>query len=424
MATMDQVRTATRDQHEEMRRRLQEPYVPRRVALPAATGNLVRAVLGPRRAGKSLFAMHLLEREGAGIYLNFDDERLTGIDDYDALLSVAQQEYGPAQAILLDEVQNLPQWELFVNRLQRQGWRIIVTGSNAHLLSSELSTHLTGRHLPVVLMPFSLREFADALKVPASQPGLLARYARQGGLPEPLLQNMNAEAYTSALVDSVVLRDVIQRFHLRALQGLGQLTRYMLSNIGSEYAHAALTRVVGCRSDKTVERYLHYLRQAFLLLSVPRFSWSVRQQAATNKKAYAVDSGFAAARGFAVSTGIGRLAENAVASALYRRQLQGELEFFFWKSQQNHEVDFVVKEGTAVTALVQVCWDASEPDVRQREERALLRAGNELKCSSLLVLTQDEQRDDVVAWFGLKAAVRYIPLWQWLLSQDEGLQTY
>jgi len=123
-----------------------------------------------RRAGKSFFAMHAVEGLGRFGYLNFDDERLCELKDYDGLIAVVDSLYGKPKHLLLDEVQNLPKRELLVNRLQRQGFRLTITGSNAHLLSSELATHLTGRHVQIVLFPFSFAEYLHSLGQEPTEP--------------------------------------------------------------------------------------------------------------------------------------------------------------------------------------------------------------------------------------------------------------
>ncbi|MBU2027423.1 MAG: AAA family ATPase [Proteobacteria bacterium] len=145
-----------------MEYRFQETYVERKISIPWNLGDdLIKVISGPRRAGKSFYAIHLLQQTGAYGYVNFDDERLTAVEDYDEIVSAVNSVYGNPRYLLFDEIQNLPRWEMFANRLQRQGIRLLITGSNANLLSSELATHLTGRHATAVLFPFTLRISGD-----------------------------------------------------------------------------------------------------------------------------------------------------------------------------------------------------------------------------------------------------------------------
>src|SRR3990167_44293 len=189
-------------QKRELEDRLREGYVERAAKAGAFKSPLIHVVLGPRRAGKSFFAMHGLKKMGGFGYVNFEDERLAEIRDYDEVVAAVDALYGKPKRLLLDEIQNLPKWELFVNRLQRQGYRLVVTGSNAHLLSSELATHLTGRHMPVVLFPFSFSEYLRT--IPGEMTGrekaeAFRLYAEEGGYPEPIIKKEDRRGKLSPL---------------------------------------------------------------------------------------------------------------------------------------------------------------------------------------------------------------------------------
>ncbi|MHB8092088.1 MAG: ATP-binding protein [Syntrophales bacterium] len=150
-------------QKRELESRLQGTYVDRKISVPWDLGNdLIKVITGPRRAGKSFYGAHLIQQTGSYGYINFDDERLDAIEDYDEIISAVNAVYDQPRYLFFDEIQNLPRWEMFVNRLQRQGFRLLITGSNANLLSSELATHLTGRHASFVLFPFSFSEVLAA----------------------------------------------------------------------------------------------------------------------------------------------------------------------------------------------------------------------------------------------------------------------
>ena len=195
--------------------------------------------------------------------------------------------YDNPRHLLLDEIQNLPRWELFVNRLQRQGLRLILTGSNAHLLSSELATHLTGRHLPIILFPFSFAEASRAHPGARTEPEVaeaFRRYSEAGGYPEPLLRDMDRAYYLRTLWDSVLYKDIVRRRRIRSAAGLDDLAGYLLANVAREYSLNRLTTVTRCRSVHTVAKYIGHLEEAFLFFSLPRFSYKVREQAAANRK--------------------------------------------------------------------------------------------------------------------------------------------
>lgn len=406
-------------QKREFEGRLQERYVERQLATPLRDDGLIKVITGPRRCGKSFLAMRLLARFPTRGYLNFDDERLINVTDYDQLIAAVNEVYDNPRHLLLDEIQNLERWELFVNRLQRQGFRLILTGSNAHLLSSELTTHLTGRHLPIVLFPFSYSESLrsrDARLTEHEVAEALHRYASNGGYPEPLLRDMDRGFYLTTLWDSILYKDIIRRRRIRSVAGIEDLATYLLANVAREYSLTRLTTVTQCRSVHTVAKYIRYLEEVFLFFSLTRFSFKAREQAMANRKIYCIDNGFVTSRTGQFSPDTGRLAENLVAIALHKRALDGDCEVFFWRDAQQREVDFVVKEGRLVTQLIQVCQDMSRPETRRREIRALLKAAEALSCDRLLVLTADTDKEEEVDWYGTRRSVRLLPLWRWLLE--------
>jgi predicted AAA+ superfamily ATPase len=400
-----------------------ETYVSRNMVIEPADNDLIKVILGPRRSGKSFLAMHLIKATGSFGYVNFDDEFLSGLSDTHALMDAVDDVWGNPVSLLFDEIQNIEKWELFLNRLQRQGRKLMVTGSNAHLLGSELATHLTGRHLPYVLLPFSFPEYVRLKNsdTPAGEPkfsGYLAAYLREGGFPEPLFKGVDRHFYLTTLLDSVLFKDIVRRFRLRIHTGIKAVARYLMSNVGCEYSHARVAEISGCKSVKTAEKYIGYLEQAFLFFSLPRFSWKLREQTRANQKIYCIDNGLVVCGGFTIGAETGRLAENLVAITLYKKRLQGKLELFFWKNRDNHEVDFVIKKSNNVDQLVQVCWDVSDPRTLERETRALVSAGSELKCDNMLILTDTIDTTEHHTWFGKSGEIKFQPLWRWLLEQE------
>ena len=404
-------------QKRELEARLREPYVERQLAFPVRDDGLIKVIIGPRRCGKSILAMRLLSRFPTQGYLNFDDERLLDVRDYDQLIASVNEVYGHPQHLLLDEIQNLPKWELFVNRLQRQGFRLILTGSNAHLLSGELSTHLTGRHLPIVLFPFSFRESLLTRSGHQTEPEIieaLQAYVRHGGYPEPLLRDMDRVFYLNTLWDSILYKDIVRRRRIRSVAGIEDLASYLLANVSRDYSLNRLTSITQCKSIHTVAKYIGYLQEAFLFFSLRRFSYKVREQAKANRKIYCIDNGFVTSRAGQFSLDTGRLAENMVAVVLRKRELEGRSEVFFWKDGRQWEVDFVIKEGRKVTELIQVCQDMIRPETRRREIRALIKASEALSCDQLLVLTAETEGEEVMQWYGTRRSVRLLPLHRWL----------
>lgn len=406
-------------QKREIEQRLQERYVERDFDMRRASHDLIKVVLGPRRAGKSFFAMHLVQSLGRYGYVNFDDERLTELTDYDALIAALDALYEQPRNLLLDEIQNLPRWELLVNRLQRQGYQLTVTGSNAHLLSSELATHLTGRHIPIILFPFSFAEYLRAgnREMTNAEKGEEFRsYVEKGGYPEPLIKGIPHREYLTTLFRSILYKDIVVRHRIRTPQGLEDITAHLMANVAQRYSLNTLTTLTRLRSVHTVEKYLRHIEEAFLLFPLRRFSFKVREQVRSNRKVYCTDNGFIHSASFRFSADAGKLYENAVGITLRKQEMEGAIECFYWMGTMQEEVDFVVKKGTSIAQLIQVCLNPEDPKTKARETRALLKASADLGCKDLLILTDSTEGEEAASWYGTEGTVRYVPLWKWLLG--------
>ncbi|MBM3309396.1 MAG: ATP-binding protein [Candidatus Altiarchaeales archaeon] len=409
-------------QKKELEKKLKEEYVERDAEIREIKSDIIKVIIGPRRAGKSFFALHELGKAGNFGYVNFDDEKLVSARDYDEIITAVNSIYHNPKYLLLDEIQNLDRWELFVNRLQRQGYNLVITGSNSRLLSSELSTHLTGRHSQISIFPFSFKEIVkkegEELTATETKEKLL-HYLTYGGYPEPTVKKLDYDSYLSTLFDSVVYKDIVKRYRIRSTQGMDDLALYLMSNTAKEFSHSTLAKVTKCKSVHTVEKYLKYLEESFLLFRINRFSYKVREQVASNKKVYSIDNGLIHAKAFKLGSDTGRLYENAVAAELKRMEVDGYAEVYYWKNQQQEEVDFIVKKEGRVRQLIQVCYDVNELETKKREERALLKAGKELKCKNLLIITGDYEAVEEAGWYDIKGRIEYKPLWKWLLQSPK-----
>jgi len=408
-------------QKREIEGKLKEKYVERNQDLKL-NNDLIKVIIGPRRAGKSFFAVHFLNKQGKFGYVNFDDEKLVEVENYDEIVTAVNSVYDYPKFVLFDEIQNLPKWELFANRLQRQGYILVVTGSNSNLLSQELATHLTGRHLLTNVFPFSFKEylkFEDRELITIEIKEKMSQYLLNGGYPEILFKKTDLKEYLSSLFRSIMYKDIVKRYNIRNPKQIENLALYLISNIASEYSYNSLTMVGKIKSSHTTERYLGYLEEAFIFFSLSRFSYKVKEQLSSNKKIYCIDNGFIGAMAFKSSPDFGKLYENVVAIELKRRELNNDLNFYYWKNQQQEEVDFVIKEGTKVKQLIQVCFNVNALETKNREVRALIKAGKELKCNNLLIITEDTEKDEKSEWFGDKATIRFVPLWKWLLEKSD-----
>jgi predicted AAA+ superfamily ATPase len=408
-------------QRKEIEARLKERYIERDKELKL-NNTLIKVIIGPRRAGKSFFAIHFLNKKGKFGYANFDDERLAEIIDYNEIITALNSIYDNPELILFDEIQNLPKWELFVNRLQRQGYNLVITGSNSNLLSKELATHLTGRHLSARILPFSFKEyikFENKELINAEIEEKLFQYLIKGGYPEILLKKVDIKEYLSSLFNSILYKDIVKRYRIRNPKEIENLAFYLISNVSHEYSYNSLTKVSKIKSSHTIEKYLGYLEESFILFSLNRFSYKIKEQISSNKKIYCIDNGFIQANAFKLSPDLGKLYENAVAVELKKKELDESIEVYYWKNQQQEEVDFVIKKGAKVKQLIQVCSNMENIKTKKREIKALIKAGKELNCTNLLVITENTEKREKVEWFGDKAVIEFIPLWKWLLKETD-----
>jgi uncharacterized protein len=385
----------------------------------------ILVITGPRRSGKSTLATMLFEADDYG-YLNFDDERLAGFgsDDFNAALEAFYDLYGTqVEYFIFDEIQNIPNWELFINRLRRTK-KIIITGSNANLLSGELATHLTGRHLETVLYPFSFREYLKMKKVEVGKEDIystkkisqikkhLQKYLEDGGFPETFLFG---SAMVSKIYDDVISKDILLHHGVKNKKAFRELANYVVSNFGKDLNYRKLGKVFGIKNVHTVKNYVEHLRTSFLIFVLEKFSYKLKQQYITSKKAYGIDTGLINSVAFQFSPNSGRIMENAVLIELMRAKNYGKTftEIFFWCDYVNREVDFVLKKGAKIVELIQVCHNLSNIETKEREIRSLLEAGKELHCNKLTVITDDKEGEEKIA--GKK--IRYVAFWKWLLER-------
>lgn len=406
-------------QKRELEIKLKENYIDRGIDLKKIENNMIKVIIGPRRAGKSFFAINALIKLDNFGYANFDDEKLVEAKDYNEIVDTINSLYNNPKYLLFDEIQNLTKWELFVNRLQRQGYNLVITGSNSRLLSKELAAHLTGRHLLITIFPFSFKEFLEIKEKELTKSEIktkLDSYISQGGYPEPIIKKLDSKEYLNTLFNSIIYKDVVKRFKIRSVQAIEDLALYLISNIANEFSYNTLSKVTKCKSVHTVEKYINYLEEAFIFFRLNRFSFKVKEQLAFNKKIYCVDNGLISSKAFRLSADMGKLYENIVAIQLKKLEMNGIINFYYWKNPQQEEVDFAIKQGLKIKELIQVCYDIDDVKAKEREIRALLKASKELKCNNLLVITEDVEEETEVSWFGTKRKVKFLPLRKWLLE--------
>lgn len=383
---------------------------------------LAQIVIGVRRSGKSTICHKVLKERGIPYaYVNFDDERLYKLqaEDLNSLLEAIYMVYGDFQYLFLDEIQNIEEWFLFVNRLLRQKMHLVITGSNAKLLSSELSTHLTGRYNQIELYPFSFAEFCRYRKVDikdittkgvAFKKAAFEEYFKKGGFPE-LYEVKNTRGYIQGLLDSIIRKDIQQRFKIKYIESLRMLANHLIDNFGQEIIYSDLAERFGFGSSHTVENYVSYLKQAYLLLGIHKFSFKSRERI-RNEKGYMVDTAFITERDDAMNgQNLGWKLENIIYVELLRRNKPLFYDIFYYREQ--YEIDFIVCEGNKVRELIQVSVDISSTKTYNRETTALCKASASLKCENLTLITLNEDR--IVEIEG--HTIKIIPIIDWLLQE-------
>ncbi|MGC8516345.1 MAG: ATP-binding protein [Candidatus Acidifodinimicrobium sp.] len=390
-------------------------------------GNFIKypnslVILGVRRAGKSVLSLQTFYGEKFA-YINFDDERLIGLDtkDLNQILQVFYELYGPdVDHLIFDEIQNIQGWELFVTRL-RDTNKVIVTGSNSKLLSGELATRLTGRHIDVLLFPFSFREFLKykkfeikptfTTKEKAQLILLLKNYLKEGGFPEAA---KFGEEIIASIYNDILTKDIINRHKIKNIEDLRKVARYLVSNSANEFTLESLRSISGVKSLITVSNWVRYMEEAYLLFRLERFSFKLKQTFKAPKKIYCIDNSIISNVGVKLSEDISGLMENTVAIELFRRKSynQKRWEIYYWKDHQQHEVDFLIKEDFSISQIIQVTYASSREFIKPREINNILLASKELHCNNLLIITWDYESEEKIKG----KRIRFVPLWKWLLN--------
>jgi len=405
---------------------LKDSYVSRekiKDVLTEIENSQIKVILGPRRSGKSIFCFSLLANKSFA-YVNFDDENLIKVDNYDLILESIFEIYGSVEYLFFDEIQNLKQWELFVNKLKRRKYKIVLTGSNANLLSQELASALTGRYTPFEIFPFSFSEYLNSMDTNISsqdvaipeKKGLflktVEKYLIQGGYPEIVVDGLNPSTYLGTLFDAILFKDIVMRYQVRHPHMLNELAQWFITNFTSEYTYSRLKKSLNFSSVLTVEKYVTYLESAFLFFSLRRFSFKLKEQIKSPRKIYVIDNGFIYSKAFQFSKDYGRLLENCVFLELLRRGYRLNSTLFYYKTKNNREIDFVVRSSEGVQALYQVSYSISDVKTRDRETKALTAASKELNCLYLCIITWDTE--EIIKNNNTKIYV--IPFWKWALK--------
>lgn len=390
-------------------------------------------ITGARRSGKSFIMRQLAKSLVDGgipahniLIINFEDPRFPKLDTefldriYETYLEFVKPNGKPH--IFLDEVQGVEHWEKWVRSFHelRKG-NLVLSGSNAKLLSRELGTLLTGRHLDLTVLPLSFGEFLqfrglsaknkmEALANEIAIKGYLRDYLEYGGFPEVALRENKKEILLTYFND-LIEKDLIRRHNIRKGEKLKELLRFYFSNISSPITFGSVEKFLGISAD-TIQKFSNAMENSYLLFFNKRFSFKVKEQEQSPRKIYAIDPGLANVIGFKFSENIGKLAENAVYLKLLHMAISNpDIEIYYWKDDQHREVDFIVKERTDVTHCIQVAWDIQQLKTKEREIKSLLRGMEALKKNEGIVINSEIEGEEKVDG----KTIKFVPLWKWLL---------
>lgn len=362
-------------------------------------------ISGIRRSGKSTLLRQLMADRTDFNYLNFEDVRIFGFElkDFKRLEDIfsSKENY---ELYFFDELQNVDGWERYVRTLLDKKKTVVITGSNASLLSKELGSKLTGRHVRYELFPFSYNE---ALSFWNLKPSLesFEQYLFNGGLPEHLHQKN--DMLLQELFNDIIARDITVRYNLRNPKLVKELALYLLSNVGKEFTFQRLKKMYDLGSVNTVISLIGYYEDSYLIFTVPQFDFSFRKRLVNAKKVYAIDTGLIRANSVSFSHDKGRMLENVV--FIHLKRLAQEV--FYYKKK--NECDFIVRDAQKKLALFQVCFELNE-DNKDREVNGLIEAMEYAKVKTGTILTLNQ--NDEFTFNGLKVIVK--PIWQWLIKPD------
>ncbi|MCQ1537226.1 ATP-binding protein [Methanosarcina sp. KYL-1] len=394
-------------------------------------GDEIVIISGIRRCGKSsLLKLIAGQLEGVKFYVDFDDIRLSDFEvrNYQDLQDLVIELYGKEMEkseteqvyYFFDEIQNVPLWERWLNNLYKEGKKVFATGSNSQLLSSEISTFLTGRNKVLKLFPFSFREFLrlkgtgiteEELRsglLTSSQKAVLFRnfleYFENGGFP--LVLKSGDLELSRGYFEDILNKDILVRYNIKEVGALKDLILFLLSNVGRVYSYSTLRSISGIKSLSTIKNYLDYFQNVFLLYQLPRFDYSLKKQKISPSKVYAIDNSFLKTVAFNFSENKGQRLENLVFVELARR----EKEVYYHSGKK--ECDFVLREGLRISEAIQVSVDLSTPETKKREIEGIKEAITAYKLDYGLILTLEEE--DVLEVEGKKILIK--PVWKWLLE--------
>ncbi len=383
------------------------------------SGSSAFVVKGVRRCGKSTLLKQIMKQKFGEefLYFDFDDEIIISFkaEDFQSLMEVLIELFGDKKTVFFDEIQNITGWELFINRLLRQGYHVFITGSNANLLSKELGTHLTGRHTDLELYPFSFTEFLKAEKIEpknkyysTQEVALFSKkfkeYLTKGGMPEVIIFN-NEEILTKVLKD-IIQADIMQRYAIRSQTELRAVINFLITNSGNSITFRSIKDNFEI-SPNTVQKFIEYIEETYLIFTIRKYEKKIKLIDKNPRKVYCIDNGIITKNTPSMKEQYGALLENTVAINLKRLNK----EFYYYSNRNQSETDFLIPKDKQA---IQVCYELNEKN-KERETKGLLAGMQELKTNHGLILTLNQEEEINIS--GKKISVK--PTWKWLLEKEK-----
>ncbi len=409
--------------------------IQRNLQLPLHTGKII-TVPGVRRCGKSsLFSLAINQLLSEGIerekilFLNFDDERLSfSSEDFDEILQAYRELYPNEKMaevyFFFDEIQMTSNWEQFVRRVYDSvSKQIFLTGSNSRMLSSEIATSLRGRTLQFEEFPLSFDEYCHFKDIDTNYYNTSSRakiinafyeYLKFGAFPEIVLGDaIYREKILQEYFFVMLYKDLIERYDIRNSSPVRYFIKRMMLNITKPTSINKIYNELKSQGVSVAKNTLYELADQteaiYLLLSLPKFDFSLIKESNTNKKYYCIDNGLRNAVLTPHSDDAGILLENLVFIHL-RRKYSFQKGIYYFKEKK--ECDFVLTDHSEVIELIQVAWQIDDLDTRNREIAGLIEASNTTNCNKLSIITAETEDEIVVE----DRNIRVIPAWKWLLD--------
>lgn len=375
---------------------------------------------GLRRVGKSTLLRQIIQKyynDQRFYYINFEDERLFKFqaEDFNLLYEALIELYGEQKTFFIDEIQNVEHFENFVRRFYDADFKFFITGSNASLLSREIGTKLTGRHVDLVVQPFSFKEYLHLKNVIFEKEMLyntvertkikshFRNYLISGGMPEYLLYK--EPEILSRIYEDIIIKDIAVRYNIANLYEMRDIFLYLITNTANKFSFNKLRTISGIGSITTIKNYIHYLSETFFITTVNKFDYSLKKQLVNDKKSYIIDNGFFNVLSAKMTQDIGWLLENLACNVL---NASGQLFYF----SDKNECDFIVQKDTKITTAIQVTNELSSAN-KNREFSGLLNALKNFDLKEGLILTNDQESTMKID----EKILTVKPVWKWLLEE-------